>query len=789
MHGGWSVTMTGRVSWLAVVVVLGAPGVRAATSHAETGTPFGGNGHNVTFDGRLFIVRTGPGWEARVLRPQSVTVMPGQAPGLSAAFSPGVLIQAATSAENALAMCEETPQPVACTAAGAPSSGGSHRCYDLVIIDSNAETPAPNNVLRRRRLRVVVADPGTAQATVSSFTWTDAALTPLQPTLRGIEPTVTRDGRLLVWQGHPNNSGAIDMLVYSVNANACAASGWTAPKSLAGMNTDPLVMGRYRLAERPLRDAAGVAYAPTQLFHGAYPWIFPEGEAINFTAANMPCRRNPPNEDPPGCGPRRNALSVIGYPTNWQLAHVDGALNPDTDNTVRLFFSSPGPMAVRPLPVTTGRDVWPFFGSNTQNYGEIVFDDALDGRYAGFWHFNEFVTAQGSYDRTRTADSSGYSNTGALRGGASFPLRNNGLLGKALSFDGVSGRVEVPHATSLSPVNAITIELALKPRTEPDCDGNNNYRLLLGKPNINGAYSLVLEDDRSFQARVRVAGGVQYDIRSNAVAPLGQWTRVAFQYDAATGTMVFLVNGVETNRVVRAPATLSGTPDVLFIGGPGARAACPPTGDGAFDGELDEVAITRAWRYGAAPGGGTGGGAAGGGAAGTGGGAAGGGAAGTGGGAAAGGAAGTGGGAAAGGAAGTGGGAAAGGAPGTGGGAAAGGAAGMGGGAAAGGAPGTGGGSAAGGGAGGPGGGAAAGGASGTGGGAAAGGAAGTGGGAPGTAGGSGSSAGAAAGPGGGSSSGGGVNASTGCSSSPGLGLISVVVLLRRRRGAAPHGP
>ena len=583
----------------------------AATSKNVATSPFGGNGHNVSFDGRLFIVRTSPGWEARILRPQSVVVTPGQPPSLASAFSPSVLIQAATSEENALAMCESSTQPIACDPSGAPSAAGSHRCYNLVVIDSNAVTPAPNNVLRRRLLRIVVSNPSTAQAAISSFTWTDSTLTPLTPTLRGIEPTITRDGKLMVWQGHPNNSGAIDTLVYSVNQTACGVSGWTTPKSIAGMNTDPLVQGRYRLAERPLRDPAGVAYTATQLFYGAYPWIFPDGEAINFTAVNMPCRTGPPNEDPPGCGPRRNALSVIGYPTNWQLAHIDGDLNPATDDTVRLFFSSPGPMNVRPLPLTTGMDVWPFFGSNTSNYGEVVFDDALDGRYAGLWHLNEFVTAQGTYDRTRSADSSGYSNTGTLRGGASYPARNNGLTGKALSLDGLSGRLEVAHASSLLPVNAITIELALKPRSEPNCDANNNYRLLLGKPNINGAYSLVLEEDRSFQARVRVANGVQYDIRSNAIAPLNQWTHVAFQYDAATGTMVFLMNGVETSRIVRAPAVLAGTNDTLFIGAPGARAACP-NNDGAFDGEVDEVGITRAWRYGTVPGTDAGGGSAGG---------------------------------------------------------------------------------------------------------------------------------------------------------------------------------
>lgn len=599
----------------ALVSLLLASTALAATSKNVATSPFGGNGHNVSFDGRLFIVRTSPGWEARILRPQSVVVTAGQPPSLASAFSPSVLIQAATNEENALALCESAAQPTSCDASGAASASGSHRCYDLVVIDSNAVTPAPNNVLRRRLLKIIVSNPNTVTAAISSFTWTDSTLTPLTPTLRGIEPTITRDGKLMVWQGHPNNTGAIDTLVYSVNQTACGVSGWTTPKSIAAMNTDPLVQGRYRLAERPLRDPAGVAYGSTQLFYGAYPWIFPDGEAINFTAVNMPCRTGPPNEDPPGCGPRRNALSVIGYPTNWQLSHIDGDLNPATDDTVRLFFSSPGPMNVRPLPLSTGMDVWPFFGSNTSNYGEVVFDDALDGRYAGLWHLNEFVTAQGTYDRTRSADSSGYSNTGTLRGGATYPARNNGLMGKALSLDGITGRLEVAHASSLLPVNAITIELALKPRSEPNCDANNNYRLLLGKPNINGAYSLVLEEDRSFQARVRVANGVQYDIRSNAIAPLNQWTHVAFQYDAATGTMVFLMNGVETSRVVRAPAVLAGMNDLLFIGAPGARTACP-NGDGAFDGELDEVGITRAWRYGPVPGTGAGGGSAGGAAAG-----------------------------------------------------------------------------------------------------------------------------------------------------------------------------
>ncbi len=586
-----------RAVWPMLVFATAALG---ATSPSGVGSPMGGNGHNVTFDGRLFVVRRGAGWEAAVLRPQRVTVSNG-VPDVSQAFSPFVLIQPEVNNENALALCEETPQPRRCNSDGTPNANGAYACYELVVIESDALAQPPANVLRQRRLRVVISSPGTANAEVDSFTWTQPNLTPLSPALRGIEPTVTRDGKLMVWQGVPANTGQGDTLVYSVSSTPCGASGWSAPKSITAMSSDPLVVGKYKLAERPLRGADGTVFASNQLFYGAYPWLFPDGEAVSFTAVGMPCRSGPPNEDPPGCGPRRNAFSVIGYPTNWQLAHVDGAVNPDTDQTVRLFFSSPGPKAASPLPVTRGVDVWPFFGSNTSNYVELVFDDGLDGRYAGLWHMNELVDNVGRFDLTRTPDSSGYSNTGTLVGAASFPSKNNGRLGKAIAFDGVSGRVEVRHATSLNPVNAITIEMAVKPHSDPDCDANNNYRLLLGKGNIgNGSYTLVLEENRDLQARVRVATGAQYNIVARTQIPIGQWSHVAAQYDAASGTMAFFVDGVETNRVTHPPAPLAGTTHPLTIGAPGNRAACP-NGDGAFHGEIDEVAISRGWRYGTPP--------------------------------------------------------------------------------------------------------------------------------------------------------------------------------------------
>src|SRR6185503_5272204 len=150
-------------------------------------------------------------------------------------------------------------------------------------------------------------------------------------------------------------------------------------------------------------------------------------------------------------------------------------VNPSTTDTVRLFFSSPGPSTFSQLPVSEGSDVWPFFGSNTSNYVELVFDDGLDGKYAGMWHGNEMVTASGELDLRRTPDVSGYFNSGVLKGGMAVSSVNDGVIGRALAFDGIDDRMEVAHSTSLSPVSGITIDLAIRPTEDPDCDGNNNY--------------------------------------------------------------------------------------------------------------------------------------------------------------------------------------------------------------------------------------------------------------------------------------------------------------------------
>ena len=572
---------------------------QAVTSGRSVPSSFGGNGQNASFDGRLFITRDSVGWRARILRPEALTLLPDGLPDANGPMwtAPTSLLEGGAEIhENALAICEPDPAkaPFACDDAGNANAAGPYACYDVVLIDSDAVVAEKDGgfVMRRRTLKLWVSSPGAGNAAIHKFTM-GTTLEKLTPALKGIEPTVTRDGKLLVWQGHPANDGEIDTLVYSYNATPCAASGWTAPKSITAMHIDPLV-AKYPLSERPLRSTDGSLFGPSEVLRGAYPWLMPEGDAIVFTAANMPCRSD---NDPGGCGPRRNAWSVLGYPTNWAVAHVDGGVNPSTADAVRLFFSSPGATTFTQLPVTKGFDVWPFFGTNTSNYVELTFDDGLDGQYAGMWHMNESIGKNGDFETApaKTPDVSGYFNTGVLRGGLSFAQANDGFLGKSLVFDGVDDRVEIPDSPSLSPVNGITIDFMIRPLASPDCDGNNNYRYLIGKGSIaDGAFSIMLEESLGLFARVNVAGQMKL-LAAPAVA-LGAWTHVTFEYDGATGRAAFWYDGNEVATGDFGKGTIQKSTQPLLLGGPGARAACP-NGDGAFRGQLDEVSVSRIARH------------------------------------------------------------------------------------------------------------------------------------------------------------------------------------------------
>ena len=267
-------------------------------SSPGSSSPFGGNGHNVSFDGRLMIVTRAPsnepaGWYLTVLRPENVGYdLGGKVKLHQGAFAPFQLTQPATNGENAVALCEASPDntPFSCNESGDPAAG-PYACYDFFVFASNAEANQYNG-LTRRRLKVWVSNPETGSAAIHKSQWMggmDAVKGFGNADLRGIEPTVTRDGKLLVWQGHPDNDGKIDVMLYATNPNPCGAGGWDGPHNLSHMHNDPNIVGKYPLGEKQLRAADGTPFQDGDLVRGAYAWLFPEGDALIFTGTVLPC--------------------------------------------------------------------------------------------------------------------------------------------------------------------------------------------------------------------------------------------------------------------------------------------------------------------------------------------------------------------------------------------------------------------------------------------------------------------------------------------------------------------
>lgn len=212
-----------RTTLVALVLGLVAT-ASAATSTRSVPSAFGGNGHNASFDGRLFIVRTAPGWQAYVLRPEATTFEGDGLPQATGAMwsAPVEIVTGEPNGENGLAICEPDPTraPYACDASNNPNVGGGFACYDVYVFDSDAtKTVAQSGqTFRRRHLLLRVAEPNTATAHPVAFEW--GAMAQLTMTgggaLHGIEPTFTKDGRLMVWNGSLTNGDQDSLMMYAV---------------------------------------------------------------------------------------------------------------------------------------------------------------------------------------------------------------------------------------------------------------------------------------------------------------------------------------------------------------------------------------------------------------------------------------------------------------------------------------------------------------------------------------------------------------------------------------------
>lgn len=631
--GRWQVGSLALMVSLSLGGELGAAD-RPSLVNIGTASPFGANGHSSTLDGRLFMGNVSEDhtnyattWSVRVFRPESVTYDGYGKPVMTNAFSTGKKITV-SNGENALAFCFADPtNPF--------SMVGANSRYTPYLFDSQMYNKADNSnaslygVFRRRSVQVDVTSPFTTSADVStvSLGGLETLTTSSGAYIKGIEPTMTSDGRLLIYQGGPKNDGAIDHIMYTYNANPCAATGWSTPRPISFMNSDtnPDLKARYALARTPLRAATGESFATTgtsNLVHGAYPWVDHEGRNVLYMGVVYTD------------GARREGATLLGADTNFASWLIDGALNGDRLDKAQLFYSGPmwnfeqerAPEQAYPagtdntahyLPVTKSHDVLSLFGSNTADYNEVDVAELYNPFTVVYLPMNELVKLDGSYDLTRSPELSGRFYTTALKNGATIPASMSATLpangdprqphskGKALQLNGLGQALTVtlPLASGVNGVTTavpgFTVQLAIKPdaNLNSGCTGNP-YRYLLQK-NTGGlkpqGLDLIYEANNTVQMSFYIKGT---RVRLGSSPPLtrGVWTNIAYTFDGATGTFQEYLNGVSTGRTlptVAAGSTFALGNGTLYVGSGSAlnSQSCPSSGEGSFVGYIDEVRL------------------------------------------------------------------------------------------------------------------------------------------------------------------------------------------------------
>lgn len=298
-------------------------------------TGFAGNGHAETWDGRIFVRTQTAGWFASAFRPERIVRnSDGSVDFKQGAFGNSIQLEAKADAPdmqlNWLAIVPdfsvsgENPYPS--NASGSFAANGTYRTYKALVYHTSTRN-GDNDQMGLRKATFIVSNANTRDAQLISARFTNGfEKFRLQSgaDFRCIEPSVTVDGRLVVCQGHPDNNGRIDNLVYSWNPTPGALTNWRTPKSITNMYWDDRTTNvdgipfyvRFPIAEKPLRDATGNDYNRNELVKGAYPWISHDGTELFYQASRE------------GVSARRTGTTVVGRWTGWLFRHIDGPINP-----------------------------------------------------------------------------------------------------------------------------------------------------------------------------------------------------------------------------------------------------------------------------------------------------------------------------------------------------------------------------------------------------------------------------------------------------------------------------
>ena len=174
---------------------------------------------------------------------------------------------------------------------------------------------------------------------------------------------------------------------------------------------------------------------------------------------------------------------------------------------------------------------------------------------------------------TTVPDASGTGNTGAIAGATWSAL---GKYGGALSFNGVSSRMDIADANSLDLTSAFTLEAWVYPTAA------GGWRTIILKEQPNDlTYALYAGGDADRPSGWANTGRFQHSVEGPSALPLYAWTHLVTTFD---GSMLRIyVNGVLV-RDFAASGTVTASSGKLRIGGNAVWGEY-------FKGRIDEVRI------------------------------------------------------------------------------------------------------------------------------------------------------------------------------------------------------
>lgn len=155
-------------------------------------------------------------------------------------------------------------------------------------------------------------------------------------------------------------------------------------------------------------------------------------------------------------------------------------------------------------------------------------------------------TPAGSVEYTVVTGNTGQTNFSVSNEGIGL-LEAEVYSSQSLSFEGTNAFAWIPYSDDFFPAEAITITLWIYLDEDLDCNAGNNYRILLttGFSDWGTGYDVILEQDRHLTWSMATAGGPTRYYGSGGQVPVGEWTHLAFTYDASLSEAGIFINGTE----------------------------------------------------------------------------------------------------------------------------------------------------------------------------------------------------------------------------------------------------